>query len=499
MFNKISKTFDRKVLLYYIGIFMIIIGMILLLPLITLLFYKDEIVLAKYFIIPSFIAILSGTLLSKYNKINENIKLSIGQDAIIVVSVWILATLFSAIPFILSHQLNFTQAYFEAVSGWTTAGLSVVDVENCPKIFLIHRSIMHFFGGVGIVLVALSALSSTFGMNLYNSEGHSENLLPNLLKSSRLIMSIYLGYIVGGVILYCICGMPLFDAINHSISALSTGGFSVKADSIGYYNSIYIELVTIILMVLGTTNFAAHVLLINGKLKKFFRTSEVKFMFIIISLSVPLISFLSLNELYGSASNGFRVAIFQVVSALSTAGYSTTTYTDWNSFALLIMIILMLIGGGAGSTAGGIKLSRVHLVLKDIFWNLKKQFVSKHMISTDYIYKPQGKVYIGDEDLRDVYNFIFLYLIVYILGVSIMLVYGYNLEDSMFEFASALGTVGLSIGITSLDAPIVILWTEIVGMFLGRLEIWIVFIALIKIVKSNSLNMFNKLKIANNN
>ena len=357
---------------------------------------------------------------------------------------------------------------------------------------------MHFFGGVGIVLVVLSALSSTFGMRLYNSEGHSDNLLPNLLKSSRLIMSIYFGYIVGGVLLYYICGMPLFDAINHSISALSTGGFSVKFDSIGYYNNIYIELVTIILMILGSTNFAAHVLLINGKFKKFFRTSEVKFMFIVIALSVPLISFLSLNELYGSSSEGFRIAIFQVVSALSTAGYSTTTYTNWNSISILIMIILMLIGGGAGSTAGGIKLSRVHLMLKGIFWNLKKQFMSKHMVQADYIYKPQGKTYIEDDAIRDMYNFMFLYLIIYVLGVSVMLIYGYNLQDSMFEFASALGTVGLSIGITSPDAPLAILWTEIVGMFLGRLEIWIVFIALIKIAKSNTLNIFHKLKTNNN-
>lgn len=490
MEHNVSKNLEMKVLLYYIGVFMIIIGVILLLPLITLLFYKNEIVLAKYFIIPSFISISLGIVLSKYNTINENIKLSIGQDALIVVLVWALATLFSAIPFILSNQLNFTQAYFESVSGWTTAGLSVVDVSNCPNIFLMHRSIMHFFGGVGIVLVVLSALSSTFGMRLYNSEGHSDNLLPNLLKSSRLIMSIYLGYIVGGIVLYYICGMPLFDAINHSISALSTGGFSVKLDSIGYYNNIYIELVTIILMVLGTTNFAAHVLLLNGNFKKFFKVSEVKFMFIVIAISTPLISFLSLNQLYGNISEGFRVAVFQVVSALSTAGYSTTTYTNWNSFSMLVMIILMIIGGGAGSTAGGLKLSRVYLMIKSVIWSLKKQFMSEHMVKANYIHKPQGRVYIEEGDIREVYNFMFLYMLVYLFGVSIMLIYGYNLQDSMFEFASALGTVGLSVGVTSPDAPIAVLWTEIIGMFLGRLEIWIVFISLIKISRLNTLKAF---------
>lgn len=352
---------------------------------------------------------------------------------------------------------------------------------------------MQFFGGVGIVLVVLSALSSTFGMRLYNSEGHSDNLLPNLLKSSRLILSIYLGYIIGGIILYYICGMPLFDAINHSISALSTGGFSVKVDSIGYYNNIYIELVTIILMILGTTNFAAHVLLINGNLKRFFKVSEVKFMFIVIAISIPLISFFSLNKLYGDMSTGIRVAAFQVVSALSTAGYSTVDLGNWSPFAILVLIILMIIGGGAGSTAGGVKLYRVNMMIRSIIWNLRKQFMSEHTIKEDYIYKPQGKVYIQEDDIRNVYNFMFLYMIVYLIGVSIMLIYGYDLQDSMFEFASALGTVGLSVGVTSPDAPTVVLWTETIGMFLGRLEIWIVFIALIKMSKINDKN--KKLKV----
>lgn len=486
--HSVKKNLKIRGILYHLGIFMIIIGGILLLPLITLIFYKNELNLAISFIIPSFIALFLGTLLSRYNQINENTKLSIGEDAIIVVLVWILAIIFSAMPFILANQLNFTQAYFESVSGWTTAGLSVVDVENSPNIFLIHRSIMQFFGGVGIVLVALSAISSTFGMRLYNSEGHSDNLLPNLLKSARLIMSIYLGYMIGGVILYYICGMPLFDAINHSMSAVSTGGFSVKTDSIGHYSSVSIELVTIILMILGTTNFAAHVLLIRGKIKEFFKVGEVKLMFIILALAVPLISFVSLNYIYNSISTGFRVGIFQAVSALSTAGYSTVSYGNWDSFSIFIIIILMIIGGSAGSTAGGIKLYRVNIAIKSVIWNLKKQFMSEHRVKENYIYKPQGKTHIENADIREVYNFMFIYLTIYIFGVSIMLIYGNNLQDSMFEFASALGTVGLSVGITSASTPTVILLVETIGMFLGRLEIWIVFIALIKVFRPKNLN-----------
>lgn len=471
--------------IYYIGIFTSISGFILLLPLISIIFYIDELIYAPSFLIPAFISIVLGLILAKKFKGYKERTLSVGEDAVIVVSGWILATVFSAIPFIIGQNLNFTQAYFEAVSGWTTTGLSVIDVESAPHIFLIHRSIMQFFGGVGIVLVMLSALSSTFGMKLYNSEGHTDKLLPNLIKSSRVIISIYLGYVVSGTILYVIFGMPVFDAINHSIAALSTGGFSVRANSIGYYNNVFIELITIILMILGTTSFATHLLLVRGKFKEIFKLGEIRFMFLVLGIFIPLITFVSLKDLYTSLYKGIRVGLFEVVSALSTTGFSTVTYNNWSSFAILIMIVAMLIGGGAGSTSGGIKLYRVYLIIKKLIWNIKDKFLPKHQVYRNYVYKADGKIFINKSDILEVYNYAFIYLMVFILGVFIMLVYNYPLQDAMFEFASALGTVGLSVGITSLNAPPIILWTEIIGMLLGRLEIWVILIAIVKIVKNN--------------
>ncbi|WP_042277125.1 TrkH family potassium uptake protein [[Clostridium] dakarense] len=484
-----------NVIVAYIGVLLMIIGIILLIPLLTLIAYHDEARHALSFMIPSAMAIITGFILSRASSFEENEKLSVGEDAVIVVSTWILATLFSALPFMISGELNFTQAYFEAVSGWTTTGLSVIDVEVYQKIFLIHRSTMNFFGGVGIVLVMVSALSSTFGMRLYNSEGHSDKLLPNLLKSSRMIMSIYLGYVVSGIILYCILGMPLFDAINHSIAALSTGGFGVKADSIGAYNSFPIELVTIILMILGTTNFAAHLLLISGKFKRFFKISEIRFMLVLIGVSIPLVAFTSLNGLYGSFGKGLRIAFFEIISALSTTGFSTVGYGNWDSFAIFIMTILMIIGGGAGSTAGGIKLYRVYLMIKRLIWNLRKKFMSDYLVNEDVMFKPEGKVYIEEYDIIDASNYAFIYMIIFIIGASIMLIHGYPLQDSLFEFASSLGTAGLSIGITSATAPPIILWTEIIGMMFGRLEIWVIFIATIKIFKNFKNERFITSKI----
>ncbi len=480
---RLKLSENIKIILSYIGVFLIIIGAIELIPLFTLFAYPKEFEYSIYFIIPSAIALILGYIIKKLIPIDNRKKLSLGQDALIVTLTWILATLFSAIPFLLSGKYNFTQAYFESVSGWTTTGLSVVDVELVPRIFLIHRSIMNFFGGVGIVLVMVSALSSTFGMRLYNSGGHSDNLLPNLLKSSRLILSIYTGYVISGIILYCIFGMPLFDAINHAIAALSTGGFGVKSDSIGAYNSFSIELVTIILMLLGTTNFAAHLLLVSGKFKRFFKLGEIKFMFLILGIFIPLMAFGSLNIFYGSIVKGLRVSLFEVVSALSTTGFSTVSYSQWSSFSILLMVILMLIGGGAGSTAGGIKLYRVYIMIKNIIWNIKSKFMPEHIVNQDYVYKPDRKIYLEDRDVNEAYSYAFIYIIIFFIGVGIMVSQGYSLEDSLFEFASSLGTIGLSIGITSATAPPIILWTEIIGMMFGRLEIWIIFISIIKVFK----------------
>ena len=197
------------------------------------------------------------------------------QGAVIVVTCWILAIMICALPFLLSGNYTFTQAVFETTSAWSTTGLSVVDVEHTSHLFLMHRSTILFFGGIGLVLVMLSVLSDTYGMRLYAAEGHNDHLLPNLLKSARIILTMYLCYILSGVALYCLFGMPLFDALIHSIGALSTGGFSSHAQSIGYYDNIWIEMITIVLMLLGNINFLAHLFLIRGKLRNFFQYCEI--------------------------------------------------------------------------------------------------------------------------------------------------------------------------------------------------------------------------------
>jgi trk system potassium uptake protein TrkH len=296
-----------------------------------------------------------------------------------------------------------------------------------------------------------------------------------------MIVRIYLGYTIAGIILYYLSGMSFFNAINHSFAALSTGGFSTVTNSIGEWNSIGVELVTIILMLLGTINFATHYALIKGKFKKFFINAEIKLMGILIAFLLPIIIFISLMGIYGNFQESLRHAIFQIISALSTTGFSTIDFNTWPIFANFIIIILMIIGGGTGSTAGGIKQYRIYIMFKSIYWNIKRQFFPRNQVNENYIWRGESKWYLKNEHIREIANYILLYLFTYMVGVMIFLSQGYQLGESMFEFASALGTVGLSIGITSAEVSPIILWTEIFGMILGRLEILIIFFAIIKL------------------
>lgn len=491
--NKEKFYKEYRVVLGYIGVLTIFIGIITLIPLLILIAFPSEKNLAINFVTPSFLALILGYFMSKGVDLNKKYKLSLSQDAVIVVFTWGIACLFSSIPWLMSGQLNFTGAYFESVSGWTTTGLSVIDPNVTPHIYLFHRSITLFFGGVGLVLVMVSALSASFGLRLYISEGHSDRLLPNLLKSSRLIMTIYAGYILAGTLLYIFFGMNWFHAINNSIAAVSTGGFGLTADSIGEYKSLPIELVTIILMLLGATNFAANMLLFKKEsFKKFFRQSEWNFSLLLIGISIPLITFSSLKTIYESLSETFRVAVFQTVSALTTTGFSTVSFKNWGTFPIFILIFLMIVGGGTNSTAGGLKQYRIYLMFKNIIWELRKKFKPSNLVNEDSYIKPDGKVFIQGVHITEASNYAFIYLVCLFTGTLILTSYGYSLQDSLFEFSSALGTVGLSVGITQITAPPVVLWAESVGMLLGRLEIYVFFIVLIKFfkdIKDNSIKI----------
>jgi trk system potassium uptake protein TrkH len=305
-----------------------------------------------------------------------------------------------------------------------------------------------------------------------------------------MILTIYSGYVLAGILLYYLLGMSLFDAINHSMAALSTGGFSTKANSIGEWNSLPLELCTTVLMLLGSMNFAAHYLLLRGKFRSVLKNGEAQLLLFIIAFFTPLSAFLGLRGLYPNLPQTLRVSSFQVISAITTTGFSTVSFSNWNAFSILGIVLLMTIGAATNSTGGGIKLYRIYLLIKSLLWEIRQYFIPKSAISMHYIWRGENKFYVEASHIREVANYTFLYLGTYFVGVMIFLAKGYPLAESMFEFASALGTVGLSIGITPKDAPPLILWTEIAGMFLGRLEFYVIFFSLIKLFKDMKLWLF---------
>lgn len=470
-----------KLILGYMGIIICMIGIILMIPIIIIPFFPEEIIYAKNFIIPSVISLLIGYLLAFTFASKTKGRLENHQDLILVVLIWVTATLISSVPFLLLGKYSFTHSIFEATSGYSTTGLSIVDVEHTPHIYLFFRSLMQFFGGVGLVLVVTSVLSDKFSMKLYHAEGHTDKLLPNLKKSARVILSIYLGYILIGSLAYWMMGMSFFDAINHSISAVSTGGFSTRTASIGYYDSLGIEIVTMILMLLGSTNFIIHLFLFKGQIKNILRHSETKFLIGALIIGIGLFSLLYYIQSPEGIGNAIRFGTFQFITALTTSGYQTISdFRTLSSILFGFVILLMMIGGSIGSTAGGIKQYRIIMFFKSIYWNFLDRITNKKVIRTHYMNKVGKKLSVDENELMNNYNFIGMYLLILLIGTLIIASFGFSLSDSMFEFASALGTVGLSVGITSYLAHPIVLWTLTCGMFLGRLEIYIVFIAMIK-------------------
>lgn len=477
-----KKLIGFPLILSYLTMFMIVIGVIMMMPLLSLFFDISEWQMSLNFLIPGLILIFSGLSFQKFFKKFEKSQLARHQDAVLVVATWVIAILLSTIPLLLLGY-SFTHAAFEVTSGYSTTGLSVVDVTQAPKLLLLYRSFLQFFGGVGFVLVLTSAISDKLGMRLYQAEGHNDRLVPNLVKSGRIIMRIYVFYILLGIFFYVIFGMPLFDAINHSISAVATGGFSTKAASIGYYQSLEIEIITMILMILGGTNFFIHLLLFRRKFKDVFSHIELKVFGIIAFVSISFGTFSVMNQMNLTFGESLRISSFQLISAITGTGYQNIEgFTGLPSVLFFLMILTMILGAGTGSTAGGIKQYRIGLMAKAQYWQIKDMLSHKKTVRTKFINRLGKKMVIEQEDITQNYMFITTYIVVLLLGSFMIMLHGHSFENSLFEFASTIGTVGLSVGILNASAPNVLLWTGTFGMFLGRLEFYVIFIAISKVV-----------------
>lgn len=474
----------------YLGLFIMFVGLVTMLPLFALFAFPEEAVDWYCFVIPGVSAIVLGFLL--YCLIIRRKKAQLGklQDSVLLVMVWVSSILISAVPFLIKGNLGFTDAVFETTSAYSTIGLTVFKESDYNlHVFVLYRSIMCFFGGVGLVLIVTSAISDRYGLKLYTAEGHNDKLMPNLGKSARLILTIYTGIIVTGVILYVIAGMPVFDAIVHSISAVATGGFSSRPGGLATFQYLdgwwAIELISIFLMLAGALNFLNHMFLLTGKFKKFIRDCEVRLFGILCLIFIPLffVSAFSANgwtDPFHSLING----TFTFVSSFTTTGFTNVSnLLTLGEGVVFLVFIGTIIGGGMGSTAGGVKLYRVAVAAKSFYWTTKEKVNSSNMIYPHYVWRSGEHKEVTSRDASEAFGYILIYLLLILVGSFLMTILGpEDFGRNMFEFSNSLSSNGMTNGITQ-TANIPVKWVLIVGMFAGRLEILSIYFGFYRLIK----------------
>ena len=459
----------------------ILIGLLAAVPVIILPWYPEDLKYALSFLVPGSVSILFGLITCIFGKTDSEgsagWRSQAGQSSLTILFAWTWGPLVGALPFIFGKQLTVLQALYEALSGWTTTGLSVMDVPSIPMIFLFYRSFMQYCGGLGFIVMMMLITTNKQSMILYSAEGHPDKIMPNIKKTAQMIFVIYNVCLILGSISCRIAGMTWFESICHCMCTLSTGGFSTKLNYIGEYHSFAIEIITIILMLIGTTNFVALLLLARRKFRSFFSISDVKFHLILLAIFIPPTAVLLSHAADIGLVGGFRESAFVIISALSTTGYPIRNLTEWPAFGIGILILMMVIGGEIGSTSGGIKLSRVYLLFRISAVQIRKKLSpSSNVESLNYV-KASGKMPIDQDLAGDTISYVIIYLAVFVIGSLLMTVTAdCTLTEAMFDFASALSNVGLSVGITGPGTNAPTLIVEMIGMILGRLEIFIVVI-----------------------
>ena len=463
------------------GKLMLLVGILIAAPLAVIPFCPESGQYLTAFLMPSAISIALGLAVCLFTPRKEKPvtewQSPLRKGSLPVMFTWCFAFLAGAIPFIIGGQLSFILALFESISGWTTVGLTVAEVTEMPHIFLFHRAFMQYCGGLGFIIMIAMLVRGKQNMILYSAEGHPDRIMPSLKSTSQTIFLLYSCFLVTGTAAYRLFGMELFDAICHTMSALSTAGFTTQPNSIGQYGSLPIEIITVVLMLIGSTNFAILLLLIKGKFRRVFQVSEMRFMLGLLLVFVSLATVSLMRQMGLGFGNSIRMALFGVVTTFTTSGYSTMDYSLWPSFAVGLLILLMIIGGSVGSTAGGIKLLRAYLLIRIAKENVRSRVSSAWRVTMPVYHRAQGKAPIDNTLIKDTVGFVTCYMAVYVIGSLLLtLTASCSLHDAMFEFASALGTVGISNGLTNPGASGGSLVILMIGMILGRLEVFIFFI-----------------------
>lgn len=439
------KSIHISIIIHIVGICLIFESAFILVDIpISILFHDGTLIpLLK----SAVITFMFGFVFYFSTKTKLPLKASIKESFLIVSLAWLFISFFGTLPYILSHSINnFTDAFFETVSGFTTTGSSVInDIESLPKGILFWRSETHWIGGMGIIVLVIAILPSlkVSGNHLFSAEGSFfsvEKIRPRLIDVAKRLWLIYIVLTLLETFFLILAHMNWFDALCHSFATIATGGFSTKNTSVIDYSAT-IQYIIILFMFLSGMNFILHYLLIHGKLKKVLQNEELRAYFFII-LIVSLILTYSNYPIYKNIESSFRNSLFQVVSIITATGFTSIDYGQWTHFAKYLLFFTMFIGACVGSTGGGIKIARHIILIKSLKIQFRKTIHPNAITLIRYNKKP-----IINQLLINISSFVIIYYLTFIIGSFIMMSTGLDATSASSSVITTLGGIGPGFGV----------------------------------------------------
>ena len=468
---------NYKTVFFTLGILQIILGVSMFIPIIVQFFYSE---LDSSFFGSSIVTIIFGTLFFLSN-LDHDKKLNLQQAFLLTALSWISIAIFGSLPFVFSSiELSITDSFFESMSGITTTGSTIIsDLKNAPKGLLLWRAILQWLGGIGIIVMAITLMPimNVGGMQLFkiSSNDSSEKILPKSKEIALRLIYIYSGLTGICAITYWIFGMGKFDSLTHSMTTIATGGFSNYNESIGYFNSLPIEISSMFFIILGSIPFITYIKFISGNKKIFLNDIQIKTFLKIIIFTVII---LSIYLLFSNHENfSLRSIFFNTISILSGTGYVNAEFDSWGSFPITLFLALMFIGGCAGSTACGVKIFRIQILYLFILNQLKKIIYPKGVFVIKYDQSAVDKKFIAS-----IITFIYFYIVIFFILTTLLSLTGLDFITAISGAATSISNVGPGLGpiigpngdFSSL--PDLSKWILTVGMILGRLELFAILV-----------------------
>lgn len=466
---------NRRVVFYHVGRLLQIEAALLLLPLLVSVIYREKSFYS--FIITVAVTWLVGFLFTKLCRKKDSTTLYVREGFAIVALAWVMMSLAGALPFFISGEIpSYVDSFFETVSGFTTTGASILpNVEALSKGMLFWRSFTHWVGGMGVLVFVMAIFPQESGRSIHIMRAEMPGpivgkLVPKIKDTAKILYLIYI-VITFIQIIFLVAGrMPLFDSVIHSFGTAGTGGFGIKADSIAGY-SPYLQWVITIFMLIFGINFNLFYLLIIRRFKSVLKSTELWCYIAIVVVSTAAIS-INIYSSYSGIAETVRTAAFQVSSIITTTGYATTDFNLWPGFSKMILVTLMFIGGCAGSTAGGFKLSRVIILFKSTFRDLRQTMRPRSVSSV----KLEGKT-LDKQTIEGVRGYLAIYTIIFFILAALLSIENLDFETTMTSVVATFNNVGPGLGgvgpassFASFSDPAKILLS--IAMLLGRLEIY---------------------------